>query len=120
MFWDDFNNPSKTWVREIIFYGTDKQCIEYEHKILRGPCLNHRMHYNNVSSKGIVFTDEVRKKISDAAKGRVLTPEIKAKISSSMMGNTNRKGHKNSPEHRKKLSESAKKYWQNKRKSKAA
>ena len=92
MFWDDFNNPEMKWSRQIIAHGSAEECIKLEKSILQS--LDLKEHYNNYGGYGIVFTDEVRKKMSI-----------------SMMGKN--KGRKRSLEAIEKQKESLKKWFEN-------
>lgn len=69
-FWDDYKNPEYEWERIILFEGTQKECVEEELRILKGLDLSDETYYNNSKGGGIIFSNEVRKKMSDAKKGK--------------------------------------------------
>lgn len=77
-FWNDFNNPQMKWSRQVIARGKKEDCISLEYKILKS--LNLNEVYNNSCSKGIVHTDEVRRKISNALSGRSWSKSQREKI----------------------------------------
>ena len=63
-FWEDFNNPEHEWSRQIIAHGSQEDCVKLENAILKK--LDLTEHYNNWAG-GVVFTQEVRDKISKAS-----------------------------------------------------
>lgn len=68
------------------------------------------------SNKGRKFSDEARANMSKGHKGQVITEEQRKKISASMMGvNKGRKLPPVSKEHRARLSEATKAYWDRKK-----
>ena len=66
-------------------------------------------------NKGVPMSDETKKKLSDSHKGIKLSEEHKKKISDSLIGNKRTLGYIPTEETRKKLSESRKKYLEEKR-----
>lgn len=80
-FWNDMKKDIFT--RQIIAHGTTEQCVSLESAILDSIDINSDEWYNNANSKGIVFTEEVRKKMSEnrIGKGSVCNaskrPEVK-------------------------------------------
>ena len=75
----------------------------------------HKIHQRRfayaIHRKGKTFSEETRRKTSEAKKGKKLSEETRRKLSEA------KKGHIRSPfseEHRKKISEAAKKRWKNK------
>lgn len=69
-----------------------------------------------MSQNNSMHKKEYRDKVSKALKGRVFTKEWKDKISTAVKGRTSpRKGKHLSEETKKKLSESVKRYWENRR-----
>ena len=90
-FWNDFNNPKMKWSRQIIAHGTAKECIGLEKVILKSLDLNE--HYNNAVGQSVVFTDEVRQKMSESSRGsknynygKSFSEETKKKMSESRLG----------------------------------
>lgn len=65
-FWLDYNNGHLK--REILFYGTSEECIEYESRLLRSKNLNE-LYNRNINGK-IIMTDDLKNKISKALSGR--------------------------------------------------
>lgn len=70
LFWDDFNNKNMQWERKIIFTGETKQCLIEEQKLLRNVDIKSDEYYNNARGSEIIFTDDVRKKMSTSAQKR--------------------------------------------------
>jgi len=70
LFWDDFNNKKMSWNRTIIFTGDSTSCLIEEQKMLKNIDLNDSKYYNNARGAKIIFTDEVRKKLSESSKKR--------------------------------------------------
>ena len=66
----------------------------------------YNMTKGGISGKGQIVSEETRKKLSEVGRGRVVTDETRRKISNGNKGNKQRLGHSNSPEHRRKISES--------------
>ena len=109
----DCHHMTETW------WGCSKKdLIENECYYNRKACelifLTHAEHIS-LHKKGIPFTEEHRRKISEAKKGKKLMPfteETRRKMSE------DKKGKKRKPfteEHRRKISEAAKKRWKNKK-----
>lgn len=63
-FWIDYENEEKEWKRSIIFEGSSNECLEYEQKLLHSLDLSEDRYYNNGRGATIIFTDEVREKMS--------------------------------------------------------
>jgi hypothetical protein len=91
-FWRDWKNDE--WSRQIIAEGTMEDCVALEFAILQEIELKNDEWYNNSAGGGIVFTEEVRKKMS-----RIPSVETRKKMSDA------KKGKKISPEHARKLHE---------------
>lgn len=124
-FWNDFADISQPFDREIIAYGTCEDMIRLERELLLEVDINSESVYNN-SVVGIIFTDEVKQKMSAAARRKKLSDEHKRKISdagkerkhsaitkekmsNNMLGSKNPMYQKDfSAEHRRKLSEAMK------------
>jgi len=70
LFWEDFNNPEMIWVREILHVGDKEECLFVEQKILKGCDLKDENVYNNARGSQIIFTDDVRLKMSNSSKKR--------------------------------------------------
>jgi hypothetical protein len=70
LFWEDFNNNDMVWSREIVFTGDSESCLLKEQSLLREINLSDDRYYNNARGSEIIFTDEVRKKMSLSGKKR--------------------------------------------------
>lgn len=92
-FWNDFNDPNQTFERKIIAYGTCDEMCQLERKLLNEIDIYSNNVYNNGNASGMVYTDEVRKKLSEKKLGK----------------NNPNFGKVFSEEHRKNLSESRQK-----------
>ena len=114
MFWSDWE--SCEWTRQIIASGSEKECVEFEKKLLFSIDIKSDEWYNNARGGSIVFTEEVRakmrrnfppehrKKLSEAKRGRKISDEHKRKLI---------EGRRNAPENL--TSESMKKTWAKKK-----
>jgi hypothetical protein len=71
-FWEDYKNPNIAWKREIIAFGSIRDMVLLEKEILdeNKDAIVSGEWYNNTTNSGIIFTKEVRKKISVANKGK--------------------------------------------------
>ena len=69
-FWNDWENPSMQWKREIVFEGSQQECVQHEHSLLMEIDLRSDMYYNNARGGVIIFTDEVREKIRQSKLGK--------------------------------------------------
>lgn len=72
-FWNDWNDPSVIWHREIIAVGNRNEMLELERKLLKEnkeEIFSGNIFYNNSTGGGVVFTHEVRQKISKKNKGK--------------------------------------------------
>lgn len=131
MFWNDFNDKTKKWERQIIFEGTLNEAYSLEQEILKDIDLRSNEWYNNARGAEIIFTDEVKEKIrqhhlggSSGMLGKKHSEETKTKIKRKMIGrifnedhleklrkpnkdSSNKRGPK-SEEHRKNMSLAAK------------
>lgn len=90
-FWDDFRNPIFTLKREILFEGNAADCVKEEYKILNELNLHDEFVYNNSKGGGIVFNDEVRKKMAKRKLGKKrphITEETRKRMSDAKMGKT--------------------------------
>lgn len=90
-FWDDFRNPNFAWKREILFEGNTADCVKEEYKILNELNLHDEFVYNNSKGGGIVFNDEVRKKMAKRKLGKKrppITEETRKRMSDAKMGKT--------------------------------
>jgi len=121
-FWNDYFNRLHDWKREIIFEGTQEECLKYEQDYLKSIDLSSDEWYNNARGAEIIFTQEVRDKIRNHHLGKssgmlgknhsdetkrtlqiklkniIHTKEWNKKVGESL------KGKKKSDEHRKNLS----------------
>jgi hypothetical protein len=68
LFWDDFKNPEINWEREILYEGTKEYCLKKEQELLKKIDLRSEDFYNNSRGAEIIFTDEVKKKMSESQK----------------------------------------------------
>lgn len=91
-FWKDFNNINFCWERYIIYFGTCNQCLNLEQFILSQLNLRDDAIYNNGKGAKIIFTNEVKQKMSVSHKKRwkIMSDEKRAqhaqKISKSKKG----------------------------------
>lgn len=73
-FWKDWKDPTIIWNRKIIQIFTNaEEAIQLERKLLnehKDEILTESTFYNNSINAGILFTEEVRNKISAKAKSR--------------------------------------------------
>jgi len=104
LFWQDWK--SCDWSRQIIAFGSCEECVKLEYSILNKLDLTSDEWYNNSKGGGIIFTEEVKskmsrtfsdehkKKLSEAAKKRKRTPEHIQKL------HDGRRNSKNSEEHK--------------------
>lgn len=67
-FWNDYNDGKLS--RTIIYEGTKEECFELEQFILEEIDFSSGDYYNAGRGGIVIFTDEVRKKISEACKLR--------------------------------------------------
>jgi hypothetical protein len=73
-FWNDWNDVSIKWERDIIAVGSKEEMLDLERQLLKehkNEIYNGTSFYNNSIGGGVVFTNEVRKKISQKNKGKV-------------------------------------------------
>lgn len=82
MFWEDYNLGLLE--REILFEGTCEECIKKESNILRNRGFDN-LYNRNLNGK-IVWTEDVRKKVSDSLKGRKQSKEHVNKRAESLKG----------------------------------
>lgn len=105
LFWEDFKNPDMKWEREILAEGTSEYCLNFEQEILKKIDLKSEEFYNNARGAKIIFTDEVKLKMSSSHKERWENmPEMDRKFLSEKQSKL-KKGVKRSPEVGKNLSE---------------
>lgn len=104
-FWDDYKNGLLQ--RKIIFQGTMKECIDLESKMIRNDEVTN-LYNRNLNGK-IIFTDDLRKKLSKAHKGRKQTESWLKNRRNALIGRQGGfKGKTHSAETLKKMSETAK------------
>lgn len=91
LFWDDFENPTMEWNREIVYIGTSNECLQYEQQLLQEADLKDPQWYNNARGANVIFTDEVREKIRvhhigkpSGMLGKKHTEETKVKLSKAL------------------------------------
>lgn len=93
LFWEDFNNSNFIWKREILFRGSQNECVLKEIETIQKYGLQNL--YNLSCGNGIFFNDEVRKKMSEnhhskqkdytnPFKNKTHTDETKNKIRNSL------------------------------------
>jgi hypothetical protein len=92
-FWNDFDDPAMQWKREIVFEGSQHECLEYEQSLLKEIDLRSDSYYNNARGSSVIFTDEVREKIrqhhlggSSGMKGKTHSEETKEKQRKALLG----------------------------------
>ena len=92
-FWNDFNDPTMQWKREIVFEGSQHECLEYEQSLLKEIDIRSDSYYNNARGSSVIFTDEVREKIrrhhlggSSGMKGKTHSEETKEKQRKALLG----------------------------------
>lgn len=76
-FWNDYNNPSYTWQREILFKGTMPECQLLESQLLDSVDITSENIYNNRNNIMFNLNDEVRAKLKAAALKRGKNPEYR-------------------------------------------
>ena len=108
-------DTTQTWqchhMTEIWWNCTAQELIDNECYYNRKACeliFLTKAEHNILHKKGKKYSEETRKKMSEALKGKLKSVEHKRKISESLKGNTNMKGKHHSDETRKKMSESRK------------
>lgn len=62
-FWKDYFNRLHDWKREIIFEGSQEECLKYEQNYLKSIDISSDEWYNNARGAEVIFTQEVRDKI---------------------------------------------------------
>ena len=62
-FWNDYFNRNHDWKRDIIFEGTQEECLKYEQDYLKSIDISSDEWYNNARGAEIIFTQEVKDKI---------------------------------------------------------
>lgn len=62
-FWNDYFNRLHDWKREIIFEGSQEDCLKYEQDYLKSIDISSDEWYNNARGAEIIFTQEVKDKI---------------------------------------------------------
>ena len=92
-FWNDFNDPAMQWEREIVFEGSQHECLEYEQSLLKEIDIRSDSYYNNARGSSVIFTDEIREKIrqhhlggSSGMKGKTHSEETKEKQRKALLG----------------------------------
>lgn len=92
-FWNDFNDPAMQWEREIVFEGSQHECLEYEQSLLKEIDIRSDSYYNNARGSSVIFTDEIREKIrqhhlggSSGMKGKTHSEETKGKQRKALLG----------------------------------
>jgi len=100
VFWKDWEECQ--WSRQIIAKGTVEECVNFEKLLLHSVDIYSDEWYNNNRSGSIVYTEEVRRKMSESCKGRKISEEHKKKISAA------NKGRKWTDEQRQRMSDAMK------------
>lgn len=83
----EYGEPDRIEIRKT--FSNPKKAKELEDKVLSSIPKEKRIYWLNQvfsSFRGVVFTDEIRRRIGEASTGRPCTPETRAKISKSMSG----------------------------------
>jgi len=107
-FWDDFYNENKKWKREVIFEGSSDDCLKYEQNLLKDIDLNDESIYNNGRGAEVIFTDEVKGKMSLSHKERWDNMSEDKKLLHSQRISKAKTGVPRSEETKRKLSENLK------------
>lgn len=107
-FWDDFNNPTMMWERTILFSGTRDECLSFEQDCLKTIDLRSNEYYNNARGSSIIFTEEVRKKMSSSATERWKNTSIEEKNKYAERMHNSQLGRIKSDEERAKISKYSK------------
>ena len=79
------------WEREILFEGTQEDCVKEEIKFLNNLDMYSDLVYNNSKAGHIIFSDEVRKKMALRKLGKKrkpITEETRKKMSDAKKGKT--------------------------------
>ena len=133
---EEYKKRPENFRRRILAYGTMKEMIDLEEKLLRNrkekgkwdkyyniviafPNLEERSSIGGKKNRGVPKSEEHRRNISKALKGRVFdgsprSEKTRLSISKSMQGNSNSKNH-SSPEYSKIQSKAMKKAWKKRR-----
>ena len=77
LFWDDFNNQTYVWHRDIVYKGSMRDCQLYESHLLDNLDITSKLVYNNKNNLMFNFNEEVKRKLSDAAVRRGRDPEYR-------------------------------------------
>ncbi len=109
-FWADYKNGEKKWKRIIIFEGNSDECLKYEQKILHSLDLSLDKYYNNGRGTDVIFTNDIRNKMSTSQKKRWENMNTDARKLHSQKISKSKLGIPRSDETKKKLSE----YWSGK------
>lgn len=88
-FWIDYKNPENKWERIILFEGSHNDCVKEELRLLNELDLTNESVYNNSKGGGIIFSEEVRKKMSlnkIGKKRKPITEETRKRMSDAKIG----------------------------------
>jgi len=81
--------------REILYRGTWKECLRFEQALIRGLIKSgSNIFYNKSCGAAVIFTDDVRRKMSIASRNRRRTAEHGAAIGRAQLGNKRALGKK--------------------------
>jgi hypothetical protein len=97
-FWEDFKNPEMKWKREILAEGTSEYCLNFEQEILKKIDLKSEDFYNNARGAKVIFTEEVKLKMSSSHKERWGKMSEKDRKDFSEKQSKSKKGIKRPPE----------------------
>jgi hypothetical protein len=104
-FWEHYNLGMMT--REIVFRGTMNECIELENKMINNEKIEN-LYNRNLNGK-IIFTEDLRRKLSEAHKGKKQHSEWLKNRREALKGRVGGfVGKSHSPETLKRMSDTAK------------
>lgn len=103
LFWDDFHNPKMQWKRDILYKGTSAECLLKEQEILRALKFDDKL-YNRAKGANIIFTSDVKQKMSESHKRYWSSLSEKKKIKIKQKISKSKKGIPRSEITKKKLS----------------
>lgn len=91
-FWRDYEDKSIPFRREILSEGTAEACLRVEQLLLKEVNLGGMEYYNNARGSEVIFTKEVRKKMSVSGAARWGRMSIQAKAARSLKISKSKQG----------------------------